>query len=72
MMLSRWYAPLTPDGLLHAIHSLSLRQLELDEPTGPPIFRRMTLSYGLGEQHGLFSAMMKAAQSELWEGGDGL
>jgi len=45
--------------------------LELDEPTGPSIFQRMTLSYGLGEQHGLFSAM-KAAQSELWEGGDGL
>jgi len=43
--------------------------LELDEFTGPSIFQRMTLSYGLGEQHGLFSAM-QAAQSELSEGGD--
>lgn len=43
--------------------------LELDEPTGPSIFQRITLSYGLGEQHGLFSAM-QAAQSELLESGD--
>jgi len=43
--------------------------LELDEPTGPSIFQRMTLSYGLGEQHGLFSAM-QGAQSELLESGD--
>jgi len=43
--------------------------LELDEPTGPSIFQRMTLSYGIGEQHGLFSAM-KTAQSELREGVD--
>ncbi|KAH9968229.1 scavenger mRNA decapping enzyme [Russula dissimulans] len=43
--------------------------LELDEPTGPSIFQRMTISYGLGEQHGLFSAM-KAAQLELQEGGE--
>jgi m7GpppX diphosphatase len=38
--------------------------LELDESTGSSIFQRMTHSYGLGEQHGLFSAM-QAAQSEL-------
>jgi len=38
--------------------------LELDEPTGPSIFQRMTISYSLGEQHGLFSSM-NAAQSEL-------
>jgi m7GpppX diphosphatase len=44
-------------------------QLELDEPTGPSILQRMTLSYGLGEQHGLFSAM-QTAQSELLESGD--
>ncbi|KAH9990963.1 scavenger mRNA decapping enzyme [Russula compacta] len=44
--------------------------LEFDEPMGPSVFQRMTLSYGLGEQHGLFSAM-KAAQLELREGGDG-
>ena len=37
---------------------------------GPSVFQRMTLSYGLGEQHGLFSAM-KAAQLNLREGGDG-
>jgi len=29
----------------------------------------MTLTYGLGEQHGLYSAM-KAAQSELLDGVD--
>jgi len=44
--------------------------LELDDPTGPSIFQRMSLSYSLGEQHGLF-ATMKAAQSELREDGDG-
>ncbi|KAI0251928.1 scavenger mRNA decapping enzyme [Lactifluus subvellereus] len=44
--------------------------LELDDPTGPFIFQRVSLSYGLGEQHGLF-ATMKAAQSELREDGDG-
>jgi len=43
--------------------------LELDEPSGPSIFQRMTISYDLGEQHGLFSAM-KAAQSALQEGGE--
>jgi len=43
--------------------------LELDKPTGPSIFQRMTLSYGLGEQHGLFSAM-EAAQSALRDGVD--
>lgn len=40
--------------------------LELDEPNGPSIFQRMTLSYGLGEQHGLF-APMKAAQLDYAE-----
>ncbi|KAH9036546.1 scavenger mRNA decapping enzyme [Lactarius hengduanensis] len=40
--------------------------LELDEPNGPSIFQRMTLSYGLGEQHGLF-ASMKAAQLDYAE-----
>ncbi|KAI9444282.1 scavenger mRNA decapping enzyme [Lactarius indigo] len=37
--------------------------LELDEPNGPSIFQRMTLSYDLGENHGLF-APMNAAQSD--------
>jgi hypothetical protein len=44
-------------------------RVQLDEPTGPSIFQRTTLSYGLGEQHGLFS-VMQAAQSELLESGD--
>ena len=42
------------------------QQLELDDPNGPSIFQRVTLSYGLGEQHGLF-APMKAAQLEYEE-----
>ncbi|KAJ7720575.1 scavenger mRNA decapping enzyme [Mycena maculata] len=39
--------------------------LELDEgtPDGPGIFERLTLTYGLGEQHGLYTAMT-AAQTE--------
>jgi len=44
--------------------------LELDEPNGPSIFQRMTLSYGLGEQHGLFTPM-KAAQLDYPKGIDG-
>ncbi|KAI0264707.1 scavenger mRNA decapping enzyme [Gloeopeniophorella convolvens] len=38
--------------------------LELDLESGPSIFQRVTLSYGLGEQHGFFAAM-KTAQSQL-------
>ncbi|KAJ7155469.1 scavenger mRNA decapping enzyme [Mycena crocata] len=41
--------------------------LELDEEStadGPGIFERRTLTYGLGEQHGLYAAM-KAAQAAL-------
>ncbi|KAF7356652.1 Scavenger mrna decapping enzyme [Mycena venus] len=40
--------------------------LELDEKTPdiPGIFERMTLTYGLGEQHGLYTAM-KAVQEEI-------
>ncbi|KAH9974044.1 scavenger mRNA decapping enzyme [Lactifluus volemus] len=44
--------------------------LESDDSARPSIFQRMSLSYSLGEQHGLFTAM-KLAQSELYEGGDG-
>ncbi|KAH9174679.1 scavenger mRNA decapping enzyme [Lactarius sanguifluus] len=40
--------------------------LSLMSPNGPSIFQRMTLSYGLGEQHGLF-APMKAAQLDYAE-----
>ncbi|KII96203.1 hypothetical protein PLICRDRAFT_49092 [Plicaturopsis crispa FD-325 SS-3] len=38
--------------------------LELDADDGPSIFQRMTLTYGLGDQHGLYDAL-KAAQNEL-------
>jgi m7GpppX diphosphatase len=44
--------------------SFVFRQLELDDPDGPSIFQRVTLSYGLGEHHGLFTPM-KAAQLDL-------
>lgn len=45
-------------------HSKST-QLELDqELPGPGIFEKMTLTYGLGDQHGLFAAM-KVAQAAL-------
>ena len=35
----------------------SRTQLELDPKSGPSIFERMTLTYGLGDQHGLFEQM---------------
>ncbi|OCH87060.1 scavenger mRNA decapping enzyme [Obba rivulosa] len=38
--------------------------LELDADDGSSIFERITLTYALGEQHGLYT-QMKAAQSEL-------
>ena len=38
--------------------------MELDPDDGPSMFERMTLTYGLGDQHGLFESM-KAAQSSL-------
>ncbi|GBE87666.1 scavenger mRNA decapping enzyme [Sparassis latifolia] len=37
--------------------------LELDPPDEPSIFQRMTLTYGLGDQHGLYE-VMKAEQSD--------
>ena len=43
---------------------LSVSQLELSPDDGPCILARMTLTYGLGDQHGLHEAM-RAAQSEL-------
>ena len=33
------------------------RQLELDPDEGLGIYERMTLTYGLGDQHGLFESM---------------
>lgn len=38
--------------------------LELDPDDGPSIFERMTLTYGMGEQHGLFEPI-KAAQHDV-------
>ncbi|KAF9809599.1 hypothetical protein IEO21_07370 [Rhodonia placenta] len=38
--------------------------LELGPDDGPSVFQRMTLTYGLGEQHGLFEPM-RAAQSQV-------
>ncbi|KAJ7066655.1 scavenger mRNA decapping enzyme [Mycena amicta] len=40
--------------------------LELDVGNSPPLFERRTLTYGLGEQHGLYEAI-KAAQGSLEE-----
>jgi len=31
--------------------------LELDPDEGPGVYERMTLTYGLGDQHGLFESM---------------
>ena len=39
-------------------------QLECSSDEGPSILQRMTLSYTLGDQHGLYEPM-KAAQAEL-------
>ncbi|TFY72706.1 hypothetical protein EVG20_g305 [Dentipellis fragilis] len=38
--------------------------LELDPPSGPSILQRMTLTYGLGEQHGLFAALHAAQETD--------
>lgn len=37
---------------------ISLLELDLEE--GPSVFERMTLTYGLGDQHGLVDAMRRA------------
>jgi len=34
--------------------------LELDPDEGPAVFERLTLTYGLGDQHGLFKALQEA------------
>ncbi|PFH45423.1 hypothetical protein AMATHDRAFT_71698 [Amanita thiersii Skay4041] len=36
--------------------------LQLDPDDGPAIFERMTLTYGLGDQHGLFDSLRRAQQ----------
>jgi len=41
-----------------------ISMLEVDSDDTRPLFERMSLTYMLGDQHGLFGAMM-AAQSEL-------
>lgn len=35
-------------------------QLQLDPEEGPAVFERLTLTYGLGDQHGLFQALQEA------------
>jgi hypothetical protein len=45
---------------------LTWAQLELDSDDGASVFERMTLTYGLGDQHGLFETM-NSAQTELTE-----
>ncbi|CDO73905.1 hypothetical protein BN946_scf185016.g62 [Trametes cinnabarina] len=44
--------------------ALTSTQIECDPDEGPSILERMTFTYALGEQHGLY-APMKAAQDEL-------
>ncbi|KAI0058633.1 scavenger mRNA decapping enzyme [Artomyces pyxidatus] len=44
--------------------------LELDLPDELSIFQRMTLTYGLGEQHGLFKPMLAARADRLVPGED--
>jgi len=36
-------------------------QLELDSPQGPSTFQKMTLTYGLGDQHGLYNSLRPSA-----------
>ncbi|CAL1709284.1 unnamed protein product [Somion occarium] len=52
-------------GQAHLLDDL-ISMLELDPEDGPSIFERLTLTYGLGDQHGLYESM-RAAQTELWE-----
>ncbi|THH17308.1 hypothetical protein EW146_g3476 [Bondarzewia mesenterica] len=50
-------------GQAHLLDDI-ISMLELDSESGPSILQRMTFSYGLGEQHGLFE-QMRVAQVEL-------
>ncbi|OCB84155.1 FACT complex subunit SPT16 [Sanghuangporus baumii] len=50
-------------GQAHLLEDL-ISLIELGEPSAPCILKRMTLSYGLGDQHGLFEKM-KSAQENL-------
>ncbi|KAH9480345.1 m7GpppX diphosphatase [Psilocybe cubensis] len=47
-------------GQAHLLDDL-ISMLELDPIDGPGIFERITLTYGLGDQHGLFQIMQKNA-----------
>jgi len=51
-----------PRRLPQISHSLS-KQLELDPPEGPGVFQRMTLTYALGDQHGLFEALRPSEEA---------
>ena len=37
-------------------------QLEISTDDGPTILQRMTLTYDLGEQHGLYESMKQATE----------
>ena len=52
--------------LLYHIHTLLIigLQIELSPPEGPTLLEKMTFTYGLGEQHGLFESL-KAAQKQI-------
>ncbi|KAL5511752.1 hypothetical protein ACEPAH_4970 [Sanghuangporus vaninii] len=50
-------------GQAHLLEDL-ISLIELGEPSAPCILERITLSYGLGDQHGLFEKM-KSAQENL-------
>jgi m7GpppX diphosphatase len=44
--------------------ALTAAQLELGPEDGPSILERMTFTYGLGEEHGLYNALRGAAEAE--------
>ncbi|KAA1473037.1 scavenger mRNA decapping enzyme [Dentipellis sp. KUC8613] len=50
-------------GQAHLLDDL-ISMLELDPPTGPSTLQRMTLTYALGEQHGLFAALRAAQEPD--------
>ncbi|KAI0088391.1 scavenger mRNA decapping enzyme [Irpex rosettiformis] len=46
-------------GQAHLLEDI-ISLLELDPDEGPSIFERMTLTYGLGDQHGLYDPLIRA------------
>lgn len=45
------------------IYIITVEELELDPDEGLGVFQRLTITYGLGEQHGLCNAMKEASVS---------